>query len=202
MAEIQKVHAYWRDPDSDPQVRQDYRDICKPDYYIGLKPVSDMWVGIFEQYIPKESTILELGCSVGRNLYYLEQAGWSNLTGVEINPRAQKLSAANFGAQTAGHILNSTIEDYLSKPRAFDVVFTSGVLMHICRESDWIFPKMAETAQKWLMVSEVEDTAGPYKFARQYKPLFERLGFTQVHEQVAMPQSPLTILRVFRRNPN
>lgn len=197
---LNDAHSYWRDPETDKYgVAQAYRKICKPDYYLNLKPVSDMWVEVFEKFVSRDKSILELGCSVGRNLFYLRQNGYKHIKGIEINPHAQELAADSFGEEIADYITISSIEDYLSTPHSFDVVFTSGVLMHIHPDSEWIFSGMAKTAQEYLMCSEVEETEGFYKWPRNYRKIFEGLGFQQVHEQIATPQSARTILRVFRK---
>jgi SAM-dependent methyltransferase len=196
----EEVHEFWRNPNTDRYgVPEKFKVICRQNYYPPLKPVSDMWVGIFKRFVGPEMSVLELGCSVGRNLYYLDEAGYHNLTGVEINEHAPELSRKSFGDATADRIITSTIEDYLSEPRSFDVVFTSGVLMHIHPDSEWIFAKMAEAAQHFLICSEVEAAETTYRFPRNYRKFFEVLGLRQVHEQIATPQSRQTILRVFTR---
>ncbi len=196
------VHAYWRDPESDTAgASSEYKAVCKPEWYIPLKAVSEMWLEVFERYVPKDATILELGCSVGRNLYYLRQAGYQWLAGVEINPKAKELSAASFGQDTADLITVSTIESYLPTIDECDVVFTSGVLMHIHPDSEWIFSSMARGAQNYLMVAEVERTNYFYKWSRDYRAIFEGFGLKQIHEQIAAPMSGNTILRVFEKCP-
>ena len=197
------AHAFWRDPASDKRVSAKYKSTCVPEFFPSLKAVSDMWVGIFEKYVPKDATILELGCNCGRNLHWLRKAGYRWATGVEINPRAREVAEREFGAETAALIATSSIEDYVDPDKWFGVVFTSGVLMHLHPESEWVFQIMADMARGWLMCSEVEAQADTkknfYEWPRNYRTIFEGLGFEQVHEQLATAQSGRTILRVFKR---
>lgn len=202
------VYAYWRDPDSDRYGAADnYRAACQPEFYIGLEKVSRMWLDVFAEFVPKEASVLELGCGTGRNLHYLRQAGYKDLCGAEISQRAVDLGRIHFGEDIANRIAVSTIEEFFNQHTfpsfscAFDVVFTSGVLMHIHPESTWVFRDMAKTARTWLMCAEVEETVGIYKWPRQYRPIFEGFGFRQVKEMPAASMSRTTVLRVFRRVP-
>ena len=76
-----ELWAFWRSPDAANQPA-DYRDA--PDRTAFL-------VGLVERHVAKDAPILELGCNVGRNLNALALAGYTHLTGVEINPDAVTL---------------------------------------------------------------------------------------------------------------
>jgi pseudaminic acid biosynthesis-associated methylase len=81
--------------------------------------------------IPKDASFLEVGCNTGNQLALLRQMGWSNLAGVDLQTYAleiarQRLPGASLRQGSA-----------LALPCAdvtFDVVFTSGVLIHIAPE--------------------------------------------------------------------
>lgn len=194
------VHEFWKNPDSDKfNVGEKYRAKCRPEHYLQFEDVSKMWLDAFMKFIDPEWSIVELGCSVGRNLYYLKQSGYYNLKGVEINPQAKDIASWAHGRDISDIITTSSIEDYIPDSPFFDVVFTSGVLMHIHPESEWVFKHIAETARKYLMIAEVEKPRGKYKWPRDYRAIFEVMGFQQVHEQEATPMSRQTVLRVFRR---
>lgn len=47
---------------------------------------SDAIVKVFKKYVKPKDTIMELGCSSGRNLVALSVAGFKNLTGLEMYP--------------------------------------------------------------------------------------------------------------------
>jgi pseudaminic acid biosynthesis-associated methylase len=78
--------------------------------------------------VPREARILEVGCNAGNQLLALWGAGFSNLTGLEIQPYAAELARARVpGAEI---VVGSALE--LPFPDgAFDLVVTNGVLIHI-----------------------------------------------------------------------
>jgi pseudaminic acid biosynthesis-associated methylase len=83
----------------------------------------------FLKDISKDAQILEVGCNCGNQLLALEQQGFYNLTGIEINPKAADL------ARTRTHsphpIFTGSALDLPFINNYFDVVFTSGLLIHI-----------------------------------------------------------------------
>ena len=85
----------------------------------------------FLQGIPKEASFLEVGCNTGNQLLLLQQMGWSNLSGVELQPYAMAIARRRLPqvSLTLGSALNLPCAD-----ASFDVVFTSGVLIHISPE--------------------------------------------------------------------
>src|SRR5579864_7953029 len=53
---------------------------------------------IFKKYfakIDKNSSILEVGCNVGLNLNLLQRLGFTNLTGLELNPKTCEIARKN-----------------------------------------------------------------------------------------------------------
>jgi pseudaminic acid biosynthesis-associated methylase len=77
--------------------------------------------------LPIES-VLEVGCNVGWNLTYLSRIGSYRLVGVEPQPDAARRGRRR-GDEFA--ILEGNAFDLPFKDRSFDLVFTSGVLIHI-----------------------------------------------------------------------
>jgi|SRR5450432_1107591 pseudaminic acid biosynthesis-associated methylase len=78
--------------------------------------------------IPADARILEVGCNVGNQLTVLREMGYRRLYGIEIQPYAleqarSKLPDVHFAEASAFEIPYP--DNY------FDVVFTSGVLIHI-----------------------------------------------------------------------
>ena len=85
---------------------------------------------IFENFFSdfdKDMTILELGCNVGIKLEILKNMGFSNLTGLEMNPKALDIAKKN---NPEINFINSSIEDFDPNGKTFDLVFTYGVLIH------------------------------------------------------------------------
>ena len=86
---------------------------------------------IFLQDIPKDTSFLEVGCNVGNQLLQLQQLGYTNLSAVEIQSYAVEIAKSRVGnvAVRQGSALALPYDD-----DSFDVVFTSGVLIHIAPE--------------------------------------------------------------------
>jgi pseudaminic acid biosynthesis-associated methylase len=82
----------------------------------------------FLRDIPKTASFLEVGCNAGNQLLLLQGMGYSKLSGVELQPYALELARRRL----PGVCLS--LGSALSLPHdsaSFDVVFTSGVLIHI-----------------------------------------------------------------------
>jgi pseudaminic acid biosynthesis-associated methylase len=82
----------------------------------------------FLQDVPSDSSFLEVGCNTGNQLLLLQQMGYTNLSGVELQPYALEIARSRVqnGSLQQGSALALPFAD-----AAFDVVFTSGVLIHI-----------------------------------------------------------------------
>lgn len=78
--------------------------------------------------IPRSASILEVGCNLGNQLILLKQMGFENLTGIEINKEIVKnaQSRVPWARVIEGSVLKIPFRD-----ASFDLVFTSGLLIHI-----------------------------------------------------------------------
>ena len=78
--------------------------------------------------VSKEASFLEIGCNAGNQLLLLKQMGWSNLSGLELQPYALEIARSRLPDATLkqGSVLEIPWPD-----SAVDVVFTSVVLIHI-----------------------------------------------------------------------
>ena len=78
--------------------------------------------------IPADARILEVGCNIGNQLLLLQQLGYSHLYGVDVQDYALEM------ARSRSKNVNFTQASSFALPyedRYFDVVFTSGVLIHV-----------------------------------------------------------------------
>lgn len=73
-------------------------------------------------------SILEVGCNTGNQLLILQQMGYTNLHGIELSPSAVEVAKRRLPSAEIrqGSAFSLPYED-----NAFDVVFTSGVLIHL-----------------------------------------------------------------------
>lgn len=72
--------------------------------------------------------ILEVGCNIGVQLLFLQRMGFQNLYGIEINGDALERAQATTKNL---NLIQSSALDLPFKDNYFDLVFTSGVLIHI-----------------------------------------------------------------------
>ena len=78
--------------------------------------------------VPKEAHILEVGCNMGNQLLLLEQMGFQNLFGIEIQPYALEKARSRL---KYAQVTDASAFDIPYPDNHFDLVFTSGVLIHI-----------------------------------------------------------------------
>ncbi len=81
--------------------------------------------------IAHDASFLEVGCNTGNQLLLLQRMGYTNLSGVELQPYALEI------ARTRTRNISMAQGSALALPyddASFDVVFTSGVLIHIAPE--------------------------------------------------------------------
>ena len=82
----------------------------------------------FLRDIPKNLSFLEVGCNAGNQLLLLQKTGFSNLSGIELQPYALEI------ARSRTRNIPLAQGSALAIPHAdasFDIVFTSGMLIHI-----------------------------------------------------------------------
>ena len=72
--------------------------------------------------------ILEVGCNIGNQLLCLQRMGFQNLYGIELQPYAVELSKSR---TRHINIIQGSAFDIPFKGGYFDLVFTSGLLIHI-----------------------------------------------------------------------
>jgi SAM-dependent methyltransferase len=187
---------YWSDPpDADNA----------PETYLSEQalPRSAFLVGLVQEIAPPDARILEVGCNVGRNLNALRQAGYGDLTGIEINSAALDILRERQPELAAVATLrNESVEDAARTFRdgEFDVIYTVAVLEHIHTSSEWVFAEMARAARRGVITMEDERTTTWKHFPRNYRDAFEAVGLKQVKEVPLGPEQALDegfVARVF-----
>lgn len=128
-----------------------------------LNQRSETLVEIFKDYAKKDDTILEIGCADGRNLRYLENAGYKNVEGID-------------------KLHGTAIEDVPFKE--YDIIFTMSTLFLLPKESEWVFEKIADMAQKYIITLEGETTKTDiHLIGRDYTKVFAPFGYVEVEHQ-------------------
>jgi spore coat polysaccharide biosynthesis protein SpsF len=130
------------------------------------------------------TSALEIGCNIGGNLGWIAQIlGPDNVAGVDVNPRAIEILRERVPGVDA-RVTTGT--DLPFGDAAFDLVFTSGVLIHQDPETQ-LEPMMREAyrvADRYVLAGEYyadELTEVPYRdqegalFKQDFGGLYQRL---------------------------
>lgn len=95
--------------------------------------------------LPREITILEVGCNYGAQLRGFQRMGFSNLYGVELQGYAVEESKKAFYGL---NIITGSGFDLPFKDNFFDLVCTNGVLIHISPADHYSFMKEIHRCSK------------------------------------------------------
>ena len=92
--------------------------------------------------------ILEVGCNVGNQLLLLKKMGYTNLWGIELQEYAVEIARK----RTSGiNIAKGSAFDIPYKNNFFDLVFTSGVLIHISPDDiDKVLDEIYRCTNKYI----------------------------------------------------
>jgi pseudaminic acid biosynthesis-associated methylase len=82
----------------------------------------------FLGFLPRELSVLEVGSNIGNQLLLLRAMGFTRLYGVELQRYAVRLSKPRV---PGAHFLQGSAFNLPFPDGAFDLVFTSGVLIHL-----------------------------------------------------------------------
>ena len=184
-----ELHEYWKNPEEKNQ----------PDKYIHHEYRTEYLVNLVEHYIDKSSTILELGCNIGRNMNGLRLGGYWNVTGIEINETAKDLMLNQYPALHPSLVAVGAIEDEVRRLGKRDLIFSMCVLMHIHPDSNWVFEEIAKHTQRCIITIEDEVKETWRHCPRNYKEIFEPFGFEQVFEEHVPWGENGCIARVMKR---
>lgn len=171
--EINEIHDYWISPTDGTNLPNDYIAGEEKSQYL-FEKIKDF---------DKNLKILEIGCNVGRNLNFLYDNDFKSLSGIEISKNAlEKFKEIYEKTYNAIAIYNTPVEEFFKKNTdlKFDLIFTMAVLEHIHSDSEWIFKKMVNHTNKYILVIEDEYSISWKHFPRNYKKVFEKLGMKQV----------------------
>jgi pseudaminic acid biosynthesis-associated methylase len=102
----------------------------------------------FLKGLDKDARILEVGCNIGLQLKGLQSQGFKNLYGVELQKFAVEKAHKMFPGL---NIIQGSGFDIPFKDDSFDLVYTSGVLIHIApKDLSRIMSEMIRCTRKYV----------------------------------------------------
>lgn len=135
---------------------------------------SKVIVDFFKKYAKSNDKILELGCSSGRNLVALQQAGFTYLVGLEMFPVKERPEF---------ELIRGRYEDI--ELDEYDIIFSASFLQEFSIFPQGLFNKTLKKCRKYFMIFG------------DYIGEFQHPGFTEV-ERVAPTgtfSQPMIILK-------
>ena len=148
---------------------------------------------IIRKYAKRTDSILEIGCSWGRNLEVLYDNGFKNLTGLDPHKEAIE----GFRNKNIKGIVG-TMQDKLKELPQYDIIFTKSVLY---LTPDPNYQDIVDKTKKYLITCEGETSqhiANNELFDRDYRAIFELYGMEQVEDREAFA-GPQSRIRVFKK---
>jgi len=110
--------------DRNAQSSADLDEFYRHTYGISRRQLNES----FLRLIPKQARILEVGCNMGTQLSLLNETGYSELYGIEIQDYALALAQPRL---PDAELRQASALSIPFPDQHFDLVFTSGVLIHI-----------------------------------------------------------------------
>lgn len=140
------------------------------------------WDWVVKTYLPKYSSVLELGCNRGLNLECIYQANKKlSITGCDVNEKAIKL--AREAVPTGSYFVSSASDLPLVKKRT--MVITCGLLIHMDDvEMIKTLNEIHRLSEKYVLIMEYyadQKVDIPYRghsgalFKRPYYTIFKKL---------------------------
>lgn len=167
-----------------------------PDGYVKETERSLYLVNVVRKLFPNKGIrILELGSGTGRNLYFLQQAGYDRISGIEVSKVYISAMKKNFPDLKAD-IRYGLIEENADMIQDFDLIYTMAVLEHIPISP--VFDSIVR-GTKFLLTIEDEVCESWRHYPRRYDEVFESRGMTQVKAWNFPPLGVNFKMRLFKK---
>lgn len=127
-------------------LKEEYHD----ERHWALNDRSIQVIKYFLKYVDFNDSILELGCSSGRNLVALKKAGFKNLTGLEMYPIKERPEFKLI----RGRWEETELEEY-------DIIFSASFLQEFNGFPQELFNKTLKKCRKYFMI--FGDYTGDFK---------------------------------------
>lgn len=133
----------------------------------------------------RELKILEVGSNIGLQLRHLHHAGFKNLTGLELQRNA--VEEAKMNVPGVDFIQGSAL-DLPFKDNSFDLVFTSGVLIHIAPEDlETVIKEITRVSRKYIWGLEYYSDTPEALAYRGHDGFMWKRDFSQLYKNLPTP---------------
>ncbi len=150
-------------------------ELYRKDFGISRQNLNNLFIAEINQNIK----ILEVGSNVGDQLLLLQKMGYKNLYGIEINKHAVKFSKL----RTKNiNIIQGSAFDIPFKNEYFDLVFTSGVLIHIApHDINLVLNEIYRCTKEYIWGLESYDDKYTEIIYRKKKNLLWKANFSKIY---------------------
>ncbi|MBA2678191.1 MAG: class I SAM-dependent methyltransferase [Ktedonobacteraceae bacterium] len=113
-------------------------------------------INMLAPVLTKESSILEVGCNLGRNLNHLWQSGYRRLHGMEISEHSVKRLRSLYPslAQITIDLGPAEVSIQSLATNSMDVVYSVATLEQLHPESRLLFKEIARVAKSYVLAIE------------------------------------------------
>lgn len=150
-------------------------NLYKERYGITRTEMNSRFIGDFD----RDMKILEMGSNIGNQLLCLQEDGFKNLYGIELQSYAVELSKS----RTKGiNIIQGSAFDIPFKDGFFDLVFTAGLLVHIAPEDiNCVLDEIYRCSKQYVWGSECwSDVYSPIYY-RGHTDLMWKANFSSLY---------------------
>jgi pseudaminic acid biosynthesis-associated methylase len=133
---------------------------------------------IFLKGIPLNARILEVGSNVGNQLLCLRESGFKNLYGIELQWYAVEMSKRR---TKHINIIQGSSFDIPFKDQYFDIVFTSGLLIHIAPyDINYVLDEIYRCSKRFIWGAEYYNDEYVNVVYREKKALMWKGNFSKM----------------------
>lgn len=151
------------------------KDYLKDEYHKGrhweLKERSNKIVEYFNKYADKNDTVMELGCSSGRNMVALKETGFKNVVGLEMS---DDINPPKDLTIIKGRWEYTNLDEY-------DIIFSASFLQEFDEFPQELFNETLKKCRKYFMIF------GDYMKEWQLPDEFVIIEQTEVEEPFSQP---------------
>lgn len=190
---------YWTKPDDQYNKSEEYANET-------LFKTRSKYLGeIIQQHCKNSNTVLEIGCNIGRNLFYLKSELKMDVAAIEISQYAVDQMPKQYPVLQDTKIYVGDVKEVIREipDSAYDVVYSMAVLMHLhptTPEEFW--EDVVRVAGKYIVTIENERTSSDRHWGRNYNKVFLKYNVKEVFCERQGPENNLDgyVTRVFRVN--